>query len=393
MKKQILMIIAVLFSIPLTGLSIDIYVPSLPEVGHYFLVNQSMVQLSITLYMLGFGSIQFVIGVLLDRYGRKKLLIAALSLYILATIAILFVNSITLLLIARLIQGLCVGVVSVATRSIISDNFSGNELYKMFNYMTLAWSIGPIVAPAIGGYLATFYGWRAGFGFLLIYAVIAVILSVLYIPETTFKRPKFEISTIIKQYWDILGSPKFWSMILCVGGIYGMLILFNVMGPFLFQNTFHYTPSQFGNTALLMGVAWFTGNMLNRLLIRIDITHKIKYSLWGVFGLASCSLISSLLIPSVSQILISMILLISFAGFCFTNFFAQVSTLFMKSSGIANGLIGGFCVLLAAILGTGTGVVIHKISCVSLALGEWGLAVFCIFVFCGSAVLSVIKNK
>src|SRR3990167_3375173 len=188
-----------LFIIPISGLSIDIYVPSLPAVSHFFEVDKSLAQLTITVYMIGLGIMQFFAGSISDSFGRRKPFLIAMLIYISATLFIPFVKNIEQLLFLRFVQGIVIAVIVVPMRSVISDLFEGPAYYKMANYMTMAWSIGPIIAPAIGGYLQHYFGWQANFYFLGVYSIISFILIALYLPDTSAYHHPFHLRKILAQ--------------------------------------------------------------------------------------------------------------------------------------------------------------------------------------------------
>ncbi len=81
-------------------------------------------------------------------------------------------------------------------RSVIPDLFEGRELYKWMNYMVMAWSMGPIIAPAIGGYLQHYFGWKSNFYFLATYTILTGLLVYFYLPETSKHRHSFQFLNI-----------------------------------------------------------------------------------------------------------------------------------------------------------------------------------------------------
>ncbi len=144
--------------VPLSGLAVDIYAPSLPTISHYFNVNKASAQLSITSYMAGIGLMQLFAGAVSDSYGRKKPFLFATLIFLLATLIIPASQNIYQLISLRFIQGVTVALTIVPMRSVIPDLFEGKELHKWMNYMVMAWSLGPIIAPVIGGYLQQYFG-------------------------------------------------------------------------------------------------------------------------------------------------------------------------------------------------------------------------------------------
>ena len=287
----------VLFTIPISGFTTDIYVPSLPAVTAYFGTSKALVQLTMTAYLLGFGFASLFSGSFVDSFGRKKPFNISMVVYILATLIILFLNNITQLLILRCVQGFAMSFVMIAMRAVISDLYKGKDFYKMMNYTTIAWAIGPIIAPAIGGYLQYYFGWRAPFVFLVFYGLSTLILNLWYVPETVENKSVFNLKKIGAQYRQILSHYDFLVGLFCLGFLYGMLLLFGVVAPFLIQGQLHYSSITFGHMALLVGVLWLLGSITNRFLVDINLEQKIKYCFLAMLFIGSVALFWGFVFP------------------------------------------------------------------------------------------------
>lgn len=346
-NKYFLVFIALLI-IPISGLAIDIYVPSLPAVSNYFGVDKALAQLSITAYMIGLGLMQLFAGSISDSFGRRNPFIYAMLIFILTTLLIPFTHDINQLLLLRLLQGSSVALTIVPMRSVILDLFEGRELQKMMTYTTMAWSIGPIIAPAIGGYLQHYLGWKANFYFLTIYSLFGFLLALFFLPETSQHRHVFKLKDILVRYLNILTHPEFFTGLLIDGLLYSVIILFSIVGPFLIQQVLHYSPIQFGRISLLMGLAWFLGTMGNRFLLDVPIVKKGNICLWLMFILANLIFILSLYLPlNIYSIVIPIICMLFFGGIVFPNYFATSLSLFPRATGSANALFGAFIFLIA----------------------------------------------
>ena len=240
-NKNTVMILALLI-IPLLGLGIDIYVPSLPALTQYFATSSLHVQNTLTIYLLGLGVSQLIAGNIVDAYGRRNTLLIALLGYIILCLFIVHTNSINVMVWFRFLQGICAGFAAVSARSIFSDLFSGAEYYRKASYMTIAYSIGPVIAPFIGGYLQHYLGWEANFYFLFVYAIIVFILALFLFPETIQKRHPISIKNLGVRYFAMFTHVEFMVGIICLSALYALLMLFNLVGPFIAQVKLHYSP-------------------------------------------------------------------------------------------------------------------------------------------------------
>ncbi len=368
-------------SIPLSGLSIDIYVPSLPAVANYFNVDKFLVQLSISLYVLGFGVGQLFAGSITDTLGRKKPFVIAMVIYLLTSLLIPLSGNIYLLLTLRISQGLAMAFVSVPMRAVLSDLFVGKEFYKMMNYMTLCWSIGPIIAPAIGGYLQHYFGWQAPFYFLFGYALIAFILVLLILPETLPEKRSLNLNQIKQTFVMMMTHLDYVAGIVCLGVLWSLAILFSIVAPFLVQNVLHYSAIEFGHMALLMGLAWFLGNLTNRLLININFHVKVKFCLWlMLINTVIMVLFAFWHAINLPNLLTQTFILIYFGGLVFPNFFARNISWFPKNAATANALSGAFMTMFAS-LSSSAGALLKSNTQLPLAGVYLLLVVICLTVY------------
>ena len=253
--------------VPLTGATIDIYVPSLPAITAHFGVLAQLVQWTIPSYLIGYSLAQLFCGAFSDAWGRRALLIIGIVLYIRASLLAASASSISMLILMRLCRAWesqlreCWHEQSPATASM------SERLPQVTNYITLAWALGPIIAPLIGGYLQHVFGWKAVFYFLTAYGCVVLLLIYFLLPETNPHRHQLRPDTLLDHYKAVLASPVFLGCAFLLAIIYAQLILFNVVGPFLVQTVLGESPIVFGRVALSLGMAWFFGSLANRILI------------------------------------------------------------------------------------------------------------------------------
>jgi Bcr/CflA subfamily drug resistance transporter len=379
-KNRFLYAIFAILIIPLSGLAIDIYAPSLPSVALYFNADKSLVQLTITSYMLGIGILQLFAGGISDSFGRKKPFLIATIILLIATLIIPFAHNIYQLLVLRFIQGAAAAATIVPMRSVIPDLFEGRELYKWMNYMTMAWSIGPVIAPAIGGYLQHYFGWKSNFYFLALYIFSTGLIIYFYVPETSQHRHAFHITSILKRYKEIMSNLSYLSSLLMNGLLYSLIILFTVAGPFLIQTEMHYSAIQYGNMALILGGSWFLGTLTNKFLIDIPFETKAKFCLGTMLILAILMLITALYMKiNIYVLLVPLFFITWLGGIVFPNNFAKIVSLFPTMTGSANALFGGFILIITAITSS-LATYLKSTSIVPFAVAYIGLISLCLLI-------------
>ena len=268
-----------LLSVPLSGVGVDICAPSLPAIASAFHADHHLVEWTITCYMLGFGLAQFSIGPVSDCMGRKPLIMFGCITYLFSIVGILLVNSIIWLIILRIIQGICAAIFSVPIRAITADIFSGDEFMKAINGLTLAWGLGPILAPAIGGYLQSWLGWQANFWFMFGYGLIILIAVLVFFKETNLNQQKFSPTLFRKIYGAILTHSLFGKLTLLAGFFYAFIIVFHIKAPFIVEHSLGLTAIDYGHLAFLMGGGWFLGNFVSRHKGQFSIQNNTTYLL------------------------------------------------------------------------------------------------------------------
>src|ERR1700761_5024405 len=152
--------------LPLTGFATDIYLPSLPSMAADLHVGGPAVQLSIVLFMVSAGVGQLFVGSLLDSFGRRKLGLAALALFVAASFVIALSHNIYVIYAMRVVHGITVAFIAVSKRAFFMDVYSGERLKHYTSLFSIVWATAPIVAPFVGGYLQAAFGWASNFWFL-----------------------------------------------------------------------------------------------------------------------------------------------------------------------------------------------------------------------------------
>lgn len=334
-KNKALFALLVNLLIPLAGISTDIYLPSLPALGQYFGASVPLVQMTVTVYVVAMGVGQLLAGPVSDALGRRRLLMMALCLQLFSVLGIIFSTHMATLLVLRFTQGLGSALMIVPARAIINDVFDGPSLRKMFNYLTISFALGPIVAPFLGGYLQTYFGWQANFYFLAGYILINLTFVLTWYRETIAEKRPFAFNHIVHNYQHILSDRPFVVGTLFVGLIFGYTSLFNVAGPFIIQTTFAQSPIVFGRSALLIGIAWLSGNVLNRILFHVDKHVKIQiaiiltlFATTTMIALTASGYASLLtyLLPTFVMVLASGFIFPIFVGACLARFPAMAAS-------------------------------------------------------------------
>lgn len=336
-------------SIPLSGFVTDIYLPSFPAMAKEMLVSEKDVQLTLTCYLLSYGISQLFIGSILDTIGRYRPKLMALAMVILTSLLITQTNSILFICMLRIMQGISISVLVVATRALFVDLYEGERLKHYLSYFTITWSLGPILAPFIGGYLEKLFNWHSNFYFLAVYAGILFVAEWVFSGESIEKKGKLNLAENIGLYKTMLQNNLFMLGILILGFSYSIVMLFNLTGPFIIENTFHYNSVTIGYCTLILGFSWMIGGMIGKKRMHLDFVRRIIYPV-------VLQLVLIILFLIISRSYANLTLLIGFAffihicsGILFTSFFTSSMLYFPKNAGTAGGLMGGLVYVITSL--------------------------------------------
>jgi DHA1 family bicyclomycin/chloramphenicol resistance-like MFS transporter len=330
-------------------LSIDMYLPAFPEIGKYFNVQASSVELSLSAFFIGLALGQLLYGPLADIYGRKKPLLLGTFIYSLASFGVLFSTNIHMFIVFRILQALggCAGM--VITRAIVSDLFDKKRAAHIYSQLMLVMGVAPILAPMLGGFLTKFFGWKSIFITLGSLSLVSAFVTSVYLPEThkpTLERkPRPNLLGVYKKtlsdYAYLLREKSFMSYSLSGGLMRAAMFAYIAGSPFVFITFFDVPADKY---ALIFGanaVGIIGCSQINRVLLKRFPLEKIYRNVMFVsVALAAILLINSLYLPKLFFIMIPLFLLMASMGFIFPNSAALGMALQGPRAGMASALLG-----------------------------------------------------
>jgi DHA1 family bicyclomycin/chloramphenicol resistance-like MFS transporter len=191
--------------------SIDTYLPSFPDIAASLGASQLQVQQTLSVYLFSFAVMTLWHGAIADRFGRRRVILAALALFGLASAGCTLASSIEQLWFWRAMQGVTAGAGIVISRAIVRDLYDGADAQRLMSQMTMMFALAPAVAPVIGGWLQTLFGWRMVFAFLVLMTGLLALACWKLLPETlpVEKRQSLRPGYLGRSYWRVLTSPAF----------------------------------------------------------------------------------------------------------------------------------------------------------------------------------------
>ena len=336
--------------VPITGLATDIYLPSMPQMAQELGLNESKIQLTLSLFLISYGIAQFFTGALVDAWGRYRINLISLFLFIISFWVTAHTQDIWVIYLMRILQGILSAFVVISKRAYFVDVYDGEQRKHYLSIMTIVWSIGPIVAPFIGGYLQTQFGWRSNFIVLAAYSAVLFVLELIFSSETIRQKKPLHIDYLISEFKMMLKSIDFTFGIFMCGISYGLVMFYNLSGPFFIEHQLGYSAITTGYTSLIMGLAWMCGGFIGKALIKKALIPKLR-----IANFIQILLIIGMLIVSLYKANLYTLTFFAFAvhctaGFVFNNYFSYCLGRFPLSAGIAGGLVGGITYLLTSSL-------------------------------------------
>jgi MFS transporter, DHA1 family, multidrug resistance protein len=331
----------------LTGLgplSMDMYLPSLPAIGAALHGSIAQVQLTISSYLFGFAVGQIVYGPISDRFGRRPVILAALVLYGIGSVACAVTQSIETLTAVRVIQAFGGAGAIVLARAVVRDLYSGVRAGRELSLMGSITAFAPIAAPAIGGVLQTVFGWRASFILLVIFALFAAAAAARLLPETLRQRTPgpFSFGAMRAMYRSVLVHRGFLANLGILTASFVGLFAWVSGASVVMQGVYGLSPAAFGATYAVGALGYMIGTSIAaRIVMRIglDRTMGIGAVIQAAGGVAMAGAVA-LGLGGVAWLVGAMTLYLAGMGFVLPQTQASALTPFPDRAGTASSLMG-----------------------------------------------------
>ena len=340
-------------------LTTDMYLPSLPDIARQLDASTAQVQFTISAYLIGFAVGQIFYGPVSDRHGRKPVLVAAIALYCVASMACALSTSIEMLIVARVFQALGGSGGIVLTRAIVRDIYSGARAGRELSLIGSVMALAPVLAPIAGGLLQTGFGWRVVF-FTLVPAGLAgagIVWALLPETLTTRAAEPVSISSMLRSYRVMARHPAYLAYLAITSASYAGLFAWISGAAFVLQNLYGLTPFDFGVAFALGSIGYMTGSALAaRLVVKLglDSVLGVGGGACAAGGLGMAAAVALGLTSSLSLVLPVAVYLAGL-GMVLPQGIAGAMTPFPERAGAASSLFGFVQQSAAALCGAAVG--------------------------------------
>lgn len=336
-------------------LSTDMYLPSLPEIGRMFSAPGSKVQLTLSVFLVGFALGQIAYGPLSDKYGRRPVLLGALVIFLGATLACSLAFSADTLIAARFFQALGGSGAIVLARAIIRDLYKGARAGRELSLVAATMALAPIVAPVVGGILQTAFGWRASFFLLALFALSAILIVWRWLPET-LQQPSPEplsFASVLRTFGSFLPHASFRAHLLIVTFSYMGLFAWISGVSFLLSDVYGLSALEIGVAFALTCVGYLGGTLLAaRIVTRVGLHKTLGFGCAALaLGGLGMLVVVAVIPTSALALLAPVALYLAGLGLALPQGVAGALTPFPNNAGAASSLLGFVQQTCAAALG------------------------------------------
>jgi DHA1 family bicyclomycin/chloramphenicol resistance-like MFS transporter len=324
--------------------TIDMYLPGFPDIAKSMNTTVSKVALSLSSFFIGMGLGQLIYGPMLDRFGRKKPLYIGLLLYCITSIGCAYASSIETLILLRFIQAIGACSATIAATAMVRDIFPPGENAKIFSFLILVLSASPMLAPSIGSYFTTAFGWPSIFIVLTILIIVIFLGVFFFLPESkgADKKYSLKIGSILRNYGAVLSESDFVIHALLGGIGFAGLFAHIASSPGVFMEHFGLTQKQYGLLFAFLASGLIMASQINTALLK---RYKSEQLITGAlifqnFFAASLLVISLLHLDSFWLTVCLLFFYLSSIGLVMPNASALSMKPFNENAGSASALLG-----------------------------------------------------
>lgn len=348
-----LVVAILLLVIPLSQLPIDIYTPAIPQMITELGASPTLVQNSVSAYVLGMALGLVPVGVLADALGRRPVLLSCLALLCASSVAIAFCGDAWLLLGLRFVQGLGGCACMVVVYAIAADVARGRELTSLSGWLGAAWGLAPVIAPAVGGIIVQFVSWRVIFVVIAVLAAGVALLVWRLLPETlpASSRVPVEPLPLARALGAALRRPLFLGLTLVFALFASAQLLFGVVAPLLYEVRLGIPPGVYGLLALAIGAANLVGELSVGALAKRIRPTTLGFGAFAFFAAGTAVLVVTGVTSGADTLWLTiggMLVMLGCGALC-PFAYGQVLGLFDRNLGLIGGLTSAVCYLVVSV--------------------------------------------
>jgi MFS transporter, DHA1 family, multidrug resistance protein len=267
-------------------LSIHLFLPAMPAVKAHFAASDAVVQATFSVTLTAMAVVTPVYGSLSDRYGRRPVLLIGLAFFLLGSLLSALAGSVPMLILARLIQAVGAGCGITLARAIARDAYGPAALVKAIAYLTMAYTLGPMISPAMGGLLLDHFGWRSGFVFALLSGIAITGGAFFVVTETHPPAARRGGTGLLHHYGALLRDRRFLAFALQSGFMSFQFFAVAAASPFLMKDVLGRTATEYGLYFMCFPLGFCSGNLVSSRL-----SGKVAIERMVMLGSVVCAIV------------------------------------------------------------------------------------------------------
>lgn len=286
------------------------YLPSMPAIARDLHLTPDQIQSTLTLWFLGASTLQFALGPISDRYGRKNVLVIGGIIFVISSIGCALADNLQVMLLARFAQGLSVCSL-VAAYAAVHELYSAKRAIKLLALIGAVTILAPAFGPLVGALIVQFTSWRYIFWLLASMGAIGFISLWAFMPESINERHPLKITTIARDYKKILTNKNFMLLNISYCLLVGIFFVWMFEAPFIIIELHNHTPLFYGISQSLIFGCFLIGAAITKwFLTRYSVLKLIQLStIVTIFGticlLYTSKMYGSIIVATASMMVVS----------------------------------------------------------------------------------------
>ena len=333
-------IVTLILLASMSAIVMNTFLPSLPQMTTYFGTTPAVMQLAVPFFLFGSAIMQLFIGPISDKFGRRKVMLLGLALFLGATLGCILAPNVTVFLFFRVGQAV-IATAMVLSRAVIRDLYTQEHSASMIGYVTMGMAVVPMLSPGVGGLLEELFNWQASFWLMIMIGAGVFALVWVDMGETA-RASDNSLLAQFSEYPELLRSPRFWGYALASGFCSGAFFAYLGGAPFVGSVVFDLSPFWLGVYFGSPAAGYFFGNFITgRYATRFGINNLV---LWGCIANAIGGAVSLLIFLTgygSAVTFFGMMTLVGLGnGLCIPNATAGMLSVRPHLAGTASGLGG-----------------------------------------------------
>lgn len=335
--------------------TIDAFFPSMRAMASEFGISYWQVQQTLTVYLVPYALMSLVHGSLSDAIGRRRVVLAGLVLYAGASMGCALAPGFGALLVFRALQGMVGGVGMIIGRAVVRDCYSGAQAQRVMSAITIMFSVGPALAPVIGGWVHVWLGWRAVFASMAIYGLVLALMVLRRLPETLLpaQRTPLQFRALVGNVYKVACHPEFLLLTAASGLCFVALQVYIGSAPAIILDHWHGSETGFAMLTVPIISGYAIGAVASgRMAGRLPPARQANYGYTLLLAMSGAMLAMQRLVVDPPVIVQQLLLACTALGvqLLFPVITLRILDLFSHSRGAASSAHTFFLLVLSAVM-------------------------------------------